>query len=300
MGLDPVTVGAGASILGGLFGGSSAKKAAKQQAASADAQLALQKQVYQDQTANFAPYLQSGNNALSAVNFELGLGARPTFGGSAPSIETIGPNQATGLPSRPPNGMWSGGGRNGDGGNPYGGGPVTQQEPQRFRVNGQTFNTYGDAQAYANANKTGAAEYQGFQHSPGYQTQLDQGNASVNALAGAHGGLNSGRTLQDLATFNQGLANQDYGNYFNRLMGMVGGGQAAAGNQANAGGNYAANASNSLASKGNAQSAGTIGAGNAFSGAANNLIGLYQYQNAMKTTPQYSPIQNNRFTGQGF
>lgn len=302
MGLDPATIGVGASVLGGLFGSSSAKKAAKQQAAQADAQLALQERIYKEQTSNFAPYLQSGTNALAAINYEMGLGGRPTFGGSAPMIETVGGQmRVTSLPSRAPGGTggWSGGdrGARGDGGQIMPNSPMAAQ--QRFRVNGQMFNTYADAQAYANANKTGGTAYRGFQETPGYQFQFDQGTAAANALAGARGGLNSGRTLQDLTEFGQGIANQEYGNYFNRLSGLASGGQAAAGNQANAGGNYAANASNSLASKGNAQSAGTIGAGNAFSGAANNLIGLYQYQNATKASP-YNPIQNNRLTGQGF
>lgn len=51
--------------------------------------------------------------------------------------------------------------------------------------------------------------YAGFQQTPGYQFQFDQGTDAVNALAGAQGGLNSGRTLQDLTQFGQGLANQN-------------------------------------------------------------------------------------------
>lgn len=273
-------------VLGAIFGGvmqaSSANKAAKAQTKAADAQLALQEKIYTDQTQNFKPYLSAGNNAQAAVLHQLGLGPAPTVGGTAPAIETIGGAQPGVQPSRPvARGMGNMNGR--DSSNPYPQNSLAPQSaPQQYKVGGQTFNTYDEAQAFANAHKTGGTTYQGFQETPGYQFQFDQGTAAVNALAGARGGLNSGRTLQDLTTFGQGVANQEYGNYFNRLMGLVSGGQSAAGNQATAGGNYAANASNALANKGNAQAAGAIGQGNAFSGMTNNLVGLYQYQNAQK------------------
>ena len=273
-------------VLGAIFGGvmqaSAANKAAKAQAKAADAQLALQDKIYTEQTQNFKPYLSAGNNALAAVMHQLGLGPAPTVGGTAPTIETIGGAQPGVQPSRPvARGMGNMNGR--DSSNPYQLNSLAPQSaPQQYKVGGQTFNTYDDAMAFANAHKTGGTEYQGFQETPGYQFQFDQGTAAVNALAGAKGGLNSGATMKALTDYGQGVANQEYGNYFQRLMNLVSGGQSAAGNQAAAGGNYAANASNALANKGNAQSAGAIGVGNAFSGMANNLIGLAGYQNGTK------------------
>lgn len=273
-------------VLGAIFGGvmqaSSANKAAKAQTKAADAQLALQDKIYTEQTQNFKPYLSAGNNALAAVMHQLGLGPAPTVGGTAPAIETIGGAQPGVQPSRPvARGMGNMNGR--DSSNPYQLNSLAPQSaPQQYRVGGQTFNSYDDAMAFANAHKTGGTEYQGFQETPGYQFQFDQGTAAVNALAGAKGGLNSGATMKALTDYGQGVANQEYGNYFQRLMNLVSGGQSAAGNQAAAGGNYAANASNALANKGNAQSAGAIGVGNAFSGMANNLIGLAGYQNGTK------------------
>jgi hypothetical protein len=88
----------------------------------------------------------------------------------------------------------------------------------------------------------------------------------------------SGRTLQDLATFNMGMANQEYGNFLNRLTGMSGQGFAAAGAQANAANNAAQGTSNAMAGIGNAQAAGAIGVGNALSGTINNGLSLWQYQ----------------------
>lgn len=190
------------SLFSGLFGASSANKAANAQSAASAAQLELQKKIYDDQTKNYAPYLQAGNLGNAAYLYENGLAPRP--------------------------------------------------------------------QGYA-----------GFQETPGYQFQVDQGNASVNALAGARGGLDSGKTRLDLMKFGQGIANQEYGSHLNRLQGLQAVGMGAAGNQANAGANYASGASNALANRGNAQSAGAIGAGNAWQNAISNGIGLWQYQSQL-------------------
>ena len=124
--------------------------------------------------------------------------------------------------------------------------------------------------------------YRGFQATPGYQFQLDQGNESINALAGTRGGLMSGRTLQDLSTFNQGVANQEYGTFMSRLGGMIDTGAGAAGMSGQASQNAAAGVSNALAAKGNAGAAGAIGVGNAISGGINNVIGAWQYQKGLQ------------------
>lgn len=53
---------------------------------------------------------------------------------------------------------------------------------------------------------------------PGYQFQLQQGNASINAAAAANGTLASGKQLVDLSNYNQGLAGTTYQNAVNNLM----------------------------------------------------------------------------------
>ena len=59
-----------------------------------------------------------------------------------------------------------------------------------------------------------------FQSSPGYQFQLDQGLRAVDSGAAASGMLRSGAALKAEQTFGQGLANTDFTNYYNRLMGL--------------------------------------------------------------------------------
>ena len=74
-------IGAGLSLASGAMQASAANKATKAQTDAAHAQLALQREVYDDQTERFEPYLESGNNALGAYNYEMGLGSAPMING---------------------------------------------------------------------------------------------------------------------------------------------------------------------------------------------------------------------------
>lgn len=129
------------------------------------------------------------------------------------------------------------------------------------------------------------ADYAGFTKTPAYDFQLEQGLGSVNALAGARGGLNSGRTMQDLAKFNQGLASQEYGGYLGRLQGMSSTGMGAATGAANAQAQGILGAANAQAEgitgASNARTAGAIGFGNALSGGINNVMGYDSYMKGM-------------------
>jgi hypothetical protein len=258
----------GAALVGGLAQASAAKKAANAQTAAANADIAFQKETRDLIFDRMDPFYQPGVTAQNALAFELGLGSRPMISGTAPTIEEFTTQGPGGMAFGPPTV-----GENGFSLVPTQGPSIT-----RFRVGGQEFDTREAAQNFANQNLSGGTPYQGFQATPGFQFQLEQGNNSVNALAGARGGLMSGRTLQDLASLNQGLANQEYGNYLNRLTGMAQGGQSAAGAQANAATNAAAGVSNAYGNIGNAQAAGAIGVGNALSGTINNGLSLWQYQ----------------------
>lgn len=277
-------LGALASIGGGILGASSARKAAAAQERAAERDIAFQRETRDEVFRRMDPFYQPGITAQNALAFEFGLGARPMVGGTAPQIETFTETMNMGQPAMSPRPMRTGGRNEGDriqAWEAQNAGRVAPQSVTRFRVGGNTFNTMEDAQAWARANPQGGTEYQGFQATPGFQFALDQGNNSVNALAGARGGLNSGRTMQDLATFNMGMANQEYNNYLNRLTGMAGTGFQAAGATANAATNAAQGTSNALSGIGNAQAAGAIGQGNAWTGAINNGLGLLQYQRGL-------------------
>lgn len=121
----------------------------------------------------------------------------------------------------------------------------------------------------------------GFQESPGYQFAVDEGQRAIEGSAAMRGNVRSGATLKALQDRRMGMANQEYGNYMNRLAGVAQMGQASAGNQAAAGANFGAQAGNSLMNIGNAQSAGAIAQGNAITGGINNVIGAYQMNQLM-------------------
>jgi hypothetical protein len=87
---------------------------------------------------------------------------------------------------------------------------------------------------------------QRFFTSPDYQFRLDEGNRNILGNAAATGGLQSGNTLKALQSYGQNMASGEFGNYWNRLAGLAGVGQTAAGNVGAAGSNYAQGSSGAI------------------------------------------------------
>lgn len=105
-----------------------------------------------------------------------------------------------------------------------------------------------------------------FQQDPGYQFQLEQGQKALERKMSASGDTFSPRAAKALAEYNQGMANQEYQNAYNRyvndqsntynmLAGISGMGQTSTGQMAGAGQNYANSATQLNASLANAQTA---------------------------------------------
>ena len=67
-----------------------------------------------------------------------------------------------------------------------------------------------------------------FTQSPGYQWQVDQGLRAVDAGAAASGLLRSGAAIKAEEAFGSGLAAQEFGNYYNRLLKLTDLGETAA------------------------------------------------------------------------
>lgn len=130
---------------------------------------------------------------------------------------------------------------------------------------------------------------------PGYQFALDQGMRQVNNSAAARGLGLSGAQLKGATNFATGLADQTYGNQFNRalsqfntnyqvaqnnannLQSVVNMGQNAAAQTGSAGINAANSAGNYLTQAGNAEASGIMGMSNA----ANSGINNYMMYNAL-------------------
>lgn len=129
------------------------------------------------------------------------------------------------------------------------------------------------------------ADFSQFYNSPDFKFAQEQGNLGVDRALNARGMSLSGGALKDIAQFNQGLATQQFGNYYNRLMSLSQMGQSAAG-AAMGGANSAAN---TMMSAGQAQASGIVGGANAITGGINNALGnTLMYQNIQNQQQQNS------------
>lgn len=96
-----------------------------------------------------------------------------------------------------------------------------------------------------------------FVKDPGYQFRLNEGTKGIDRASAARGGYDSGSTLKALARYNQDYASNEFGNAYNRdasdksrtygfLSGTAGAGQNAAGTLAGLGANAAQSQANAL------------------------------------------------------
>ena len=133
-----------------------------------------------------------------------------------------------------------------------------------------------------------------FQTSPGYQFSMDQGMRAIDAGAASKGLLHSGATIKAEQTFGTGLADQEFGNYYNRLMGLSGMGLTAAGGIATAGNNLGAGLENNATS----QATTALGAGNAQSSIfGNTASGLGSSINGLFSNPNVQSSLKGLFNG---
>ena len=118
--------------------------------------------------------------------------------------------------------------------------------------------------------------YKQIEKSPEYQFAFEQGKKATENAATARGNFLSPNANMDLQRFGQGLASQQFGNYFNRLTSMAGVGQnaiTARGNLANTQNNYLMTAAQGGA---NLANAGATMRTNVNQGIANQWLGLGQ------------------------
>lgn len=112
-----------------------------------------------------------------------------------------------------------------------------------------------------------------FTASPDYGFALDQGTQAMQRAAAAGGTLISGGQLKAGQEFGQGLASQQYGNYYNRLLSLSQLGQSAAAGISNSAINAGGQIGNSIQAGGQALASGTVGSANAISGGLTGATG---------------------------
>ncbi|KKN77951.1 hypothetical protein LCGC14_0355160 [marine sediment metagenome] len=114
-----------------------------------------------------------------------------------------------------------------------------------------------------------------FKTSPGYEFRLSEGLKALDRSAASRGRLMSGATIKGAQEYGQGVASQEYGQYYNRLASMAGLGQTSAAQGAAAGSAAAGQIGGAQMYAGAARASGYGAQANAWSNAGNQLAYLY-------------------------
>jgi hypothetical protein len=119
----------------------------------------------------------------------------------------------------------------------------------------------------------------------------------IERSAAARGGATGGNALRALTQFNQGMASQQFGDFYNRTAARAGVGQTTANNLAILGQNAANNIGSNMMAAGDARASGIAGQANALTGGLNSLANLYAYRQPTMRTP---PIIAQNYRGPMF
>jgi hypothetical protein len=154
---------------------------------------------------------------------------------------------------------------------------------QPYAATGQTGLTATSDLLGLNGQPAADAAMTRYQQSPGYQFQFDEGVRATDAAQAANGMFRSGATGKALEKFGQGLANTDFGTYYNRLAGLAGGGLTAAQGIGSAENSWISGLSGNV-QQANTASTGATNAqnsilGNTASGLGNSVNSLFSNQN---------------------
>lgn len=160
--------------------------------------------------------------------------------------------------------------------NPYAQPAQGQQQPQQFNALSRFGRTedviggvgpgggqQGPAQPGGGMNP---GNFEAFFNSPDYQFTRDQGLQALDRSAASRGRLYSGSQMNAAQQFGQGLASQQYGNWFNRLSSLAGAGQSATNQVGQYGQNYANQAGQNYLTAGGAQASAYGNRANALGG----------------------------------
>jgi hypothetical protein len=172
-----------------------------------------------------------------------------------------------------------------------------QQQYQQNQQNIQPYLSMGQNATQQIGNLYGPngpqGNWQQFLQSPDYQFSFDQGMKALQNSSAAKGGLLGGNFAQGAINYGQGAANQQFGNYYNRLFGQAQLGQNAAAG-AGALGNQSANMIGSTYNNvGAANASGFVGGANAINGGVQN----YLFNNAMNKSSYGNQPQTNWWGG---
>lgn len=178
---------------------SAANRAATLQADLGQESVQNENYQYQQARADQQPYMQSGANSLSTLDYLLGLNSPNGAPGSTPGAGSASSPETLSIPGA--NGSVSLPGVSG----------VTGTASTNLGTFGSLMSQYPGGQFTAPTAAQAAA-------TPGYQFASTQGENAINAGAAANGSLLTGGTLNAEQQYGQGLANTNYNNVYNQAL----------------------------------------------------------------------------------
>jgi hypothetical protein len=151
---------------------------------------------------------------------------------------------------------------------------LTREDFQPFREAG--IGALGQQQDILGLQGAGAqqAAFDAFKDSPGQAFLRDRGEKALLRNSAAIGGLGGGNIRSGLQQQGIGFANQQFGDFQNRLAGISGGGQSATTQGAQIGANLSGQISQGLAGQGQARASGILAEQQGNAGLAGNILGL--------------------------
>ncbi len=111
-----------------------------------------------------------------------------------------------------------------------------------------------------------------FTQSPGYQFNLAQGQQAIDRSLAARGKALSGQGVKEGIRYASGMASNEFGSFYDRLLASAGLGTTGAAASANAGANSAANIGNAAMAAGNARASGYANQYGALQGGVQNAL----------------------------
>lgn len=173
-----------------------------------------------------------------------------------------------------------------------------QQTEQNYQRTAGNLNPYISAgnNALEQMQQLNSGDYSSFKESPDYQFTLSQGLQGLDRSAAAHGSLYSGGHSADILGYAQGLASQNYGNYYNRLAGLAGMGQNASTNLGSIGTGNAASIGSYLTGAANAQGNAAYNTANANSNMASQLAQLAGQYGSQWSSSYMPPVATGSMT----
>ena len=118
-------------------------------------------------------------------------------------------------------------------------------------------------------------DFSGFESSPDYLFARDQSLQALERGAAARGGFMGGGADADRLQLANGLASQNFGNWWGRLAQRAGQGQGTAQNLAGYGAQMAGNIGNNLMNAANARASSYANTANAYNNFANQAVGAF-------------------------